>query len=127
MLSHTRLIDLLSGLIQGVNNLHLLKLELRGVGFRGEIKYKNYNQILILNIGYSHPVIVKIPNDIVILPTLNKFKKSTNFILLGFDKQKLNELISYIISLKKRDPYKGKGIYIEDEVISLKEGKKQNS
>lgn len=113
--------------IKGINNLHMVKLELRGVGFKGEIKFQDNTQVLILNIGFSHPVIIKIPSTILILPTLNKFKQLTNFVLLGLDKQELHELSQYIISLKKRDKYKGKGIYLEGEKITLKEGKKQGS
>ena len=113
----------INNLLYGLNNLHMLKLELRGVGFKGEIK-KNK---LVLNLGFSHSITINIPEHIEVYKSLNKLKQNTHFIIFSINKQKLYEFAKFIINHKIRDLYKGKGIFFENESIILKEGKRQNS
>ena len=96
------------------------KLIIFGIGFRSWVYFLNNTSIyLILKIGFSRDLFIKIPSDIKLICL-----KPTLIILKGFNKYKLNQFASYLHSLKKPDPYKGKGIQYLNEVILLKPGKK---
>lgn len=108
--------SLLKNYIQGMSQGYKKTLELVGVGFRVSL-IKND---LVLKLGYSHEVHFNIPSDIVIqCPSPDKI------VIFGICKQKVNEVVSLIQSLKKIDLYKGKGILLENTKLRLKEGKKK--
>lgn len=90
------------------------KLEINGVGFRAQ---KQGNK-LSLNIGYSHPVEIEEPAGITIDVTAQN-----RITVKGADKQLVGETAAKIRSLRKPDPYKGKGIKYDYETLSLKQGK----
>ena len=91
-------------------------LKLVGIGYRAQIVDKQ----LILKIGFSHDVIFNIPDEITgVCP------KPDQIVLFGRQKDFLHKIASEIRNLKKPDPYKGKGIRFEDEILNLKEGKKK--
>lgn len=104
--------NMITGVTQGVSKT----LELKGVGFRALVKGKQ----LVLNLGYSHDVVVDIPEGITI-----ECPEATVVVVSGIDKQLVGKVSAYIKGLRKIEPYKGKGIRYKDEVVILKEGKKK--
>lgn len=112
---------LIYNMIKGVYNGFQKKLELIGVGFRANIN-KNNSQILDLNIGYSHNIIIKLPKSITLEVKMEK-NKNTQIIFKSYDKQLLGIVAAKIRSLRKPDPYKGKGIRYINEYVIKKTGK----
>ncbi|WP_259146540.1 50S ribosomal protein L6 [Candidatus Karelsulcia muelleri] len=110
---------LIYNMIKGVSNGFQKKLELIGVGFRANI---NNNKILNLNIGYSHNIMIKLPQSITLEVKMEKNKK-TQIILKSYDKQLLGIVAAKIRSLRKPEPYKGKGIRYINEYVIKKPGK----
>ena len=108
--------SLINNMIIGVSEGYEKQLELVGVGYRAKTQGKNIN----LTLGFSHPVIYKIPDEIEILTP-----SQTEIIIRGIDKQKVGQVAAEIRSLRPPEPYKGKGVRYKDEQISLKETKKQ--
>jgi len=105
---------LIQNMITGVVNSYSKTLEIVGVGYRAELKGKN----LLLNIGYSHPIYF-IPPDGVLLQT----PAQTQIVVTGIDKQLVGLIAAKIRSIRKPEPYKGKGIKYSDEHIQRKAGK----
>lgn len=104
---------LLQNMVQGVSKGFEKKLELQGVGYRVAL---NGNK-LTLNLGYSHPIDFPLPSGIE-----GSVEKNT-ITLKGVDKQLIGETAARIRSLRKPEPYKGKGIRYVGEVIRMKAGK----
>ena len=104
----------ISNMIEGVNNLFTKKLILEGIGYKGEVAGDSLNMAL----GFSHPVKIKIPEGVKVL-----IEKAT-WTFSGHDKEVVCQFASQIRSLKKPEPYKGKGFRYFDEVIARKQGKK---
>jgi len=104
----------IKNMIQGVQTPYQKKLILEGVGFKSEVKGKEFHFAL----GFSHPVIVKIPEGITATTEKN------NITISGIDKELVGSFTAGIRALKKPEPYKGKGMRYEDEVIRRKQGKK---
>ncbi|MFH1823469.1 MAG: 50S ribosomal protein L6 [archaeon] len=101
-------------MIEGVQNPYQKKLILEGVGFKSEIKGKE----IVLALGFSHPVIVKIPEGLTVTAEKNIITVS------GIDKELVGSFTASVRALKKPEPYKGKGMRYEGEVIRRKQGKK---
>ena len=108
--------SLINNMIIGVSEGYEKKLELVGVGYRASTQGKNIN----LTLGFSHPVIYKIPDEIEI-----QTPSQTEIIIKGIDKQKVGQVAAEIRSIRPPEPYKGKGVRYKGEQISLKETKKQ--
>lgn len=108
--------SLINNAVIGVSKGWKLTLNLIGVGYKAQIK----GSILVLSLGYSHDISYQIVEDIKI-----SCKDSTTIIIEGVDRQKVGQVAADIKRLRKADPYKGKGIYIEGEHIIRKEGKKK--
>ena len=104
----------IKNMIKGVETPYQKKLILEGVGFKSEVKGKDFNFAL----GFYHPVIVKIPEGI----TATAEKNVITFI--GVDKELVGSFSAMIRALKKPEPYKGKGFHYDDEVVRRKQGKK---
>ena len=105
---------LLSNMIVGVNETYKKELEINGVGYRAS---KDGNK-LVMNLGYSHDVIMPEIDGITIeVPGPNKV------IVTGCDKQKVGQFAAEIREKRPPEPYKGKGIKYVDEVIRRKVGK----
>lgn len=110
----------LKNMIQGVETPYQKKLILEGVGFKSEVKParigggKEFN----FSLGFSHPVVVSIPEDIIATTEKNVITIS------GVDKELVGSFTASIRALKKPEPYKGKGMRYENEVIRRKQGKK---
>jgi len=105
---------LVNNMIIGVSEQFKITLNLKGVGYRASVQEKS----LILNLGYSHPVKIDIPSDISVEITQN-----TTLNLKGCDKEKLGLFASQIRSWRLPEPYKGKGIIYEGEIVRRKAGK----
>jgi large subunit ribosomal protein L6 len=104
----------LKNMIQGVTEGFVKKLIVEGVGFRSEIKGKE----LHMQLGFSHPVIMNIPEDLIVTAEKNIIT------VTGIDKERTNQFAAQIRAKKKPEPYKGKGIRYEGEIIRRKQGKK---
>ena len=105
---------LISNMIVGVTEGFKKELDVNGVGYRVQKQGKD----LVMNLGFSHQVIVSDTDDIKIeAPSPNKI------IILGADKQKVGQFAAEIREKRPPEPYKGKGIKYVDEVIRRKEGK----
>ncbi len=104
----------IKNMIEGVVTPYSKKLILEGVGYKSEVKGKEFNFAL----GFSHPVIVKIPEGITATADKN------NITITGIDKELVGSFTAGIRALKKGEPYKGKGMRYEGEVIRRKQGKK---
>ena len=105
--------SLVANMVEGVVNGFKKELEINGVGYKAEIKGGN----LVLAVGYSHPVEVKMPEGI-------KIEANKNVITItGIDKQLVGETAANIRKIRKPEPYNGKGIKYIDEVIKRKVGK----
>lgn len=105
--------SLINNMVRGVTQGYEKKLEINGVGYRAALKGK----ILVLNVGFSHPVEFALPEGI-------EAKIDKNIItLLSIDKQLVGEIASQIRRIRPPEPYKGKGIKYIDEVIRRKAGK----
>ncbi|MFT4967788.1 MAG: large subunit ribosomal protein L6 [Candidatus Deianiraeaceae bacterium] len=102
--------------IVDIQNKFAVKLTLKGVGYKSSYD----NQILSLSLGFSHPVKIAIPKDIEVKVTQN-----TIIELFGYNRRNVMDVATSIRSLRKPEPYKGKGIFINNETITLKEGKKK--
>jgi large subunit ribosomal protein L6 len=105
---------LINNMIVGVSTKFERRLEMKGVGYRGQVKGKE----LLLNLGYSHPVLIPIPNEIEVTIEAN-----TKICIRGIDKEVVGQLAATIRSKRPPEPYKGKGIMYTGEVIKRKVGK----
>lgn len=105
---------LVANLITGVTNGYTNKMEIHGVGYRVVLKGKD----LEFALGYSHPVLIEAPEGITFT-----VESPTRFTVVGIDKQKVGQISANIRRLRRPDPYKGKGIRYEGEVIRRKVGK----
>ncbi len=109
---------LINNMIIGVNDGFSHTLELIGVGYRAS----NQGQLLDLSLGYSHNFLINIPQEVKIETTMEKGKAPT-VKLTSHDKQLLGSVTAKIRSLRKPEPYKGKGIKFQGEHIRRKAGK----
>lgn len=109
---------LINNMIIGVNDGFSHTLELIGVGYRAS----NQGQLLDLSLGYSHNFLINIPQEVKIETTMEKGKPPT-IKLTSHDKQLLGSVTAKIRSLRKPEPYKGKGIKFQGEHIRRKAGK----
>nr|YP_009315802.1 Ribosomal protein L6 [Trichogloeopsis pedicellata]SCW24460.1 Ribosomal protein L6 [Trichogloeopsis pedicellata] len=105
---------LINNMVIGVKDGFTKRLEIRGVGYRSQMDSIN----LILNVGYSHPVILPSPHGINI-----KVENNTNIIVSGIDKQLVGQTAAKIRAIRPPEPYKGKGIRYKDEIVKKKIGK----
>jgi len=106
--------------VQGVTEGHSKRLDVFGVGFRAEVEAKN----LTLHIGYSHPIEFAVPDDIELSVAERPTQGAQASLLVhGIDKQKVGQVAAEIRDKRRPDPYKGKGIRYENEVIHWKAGK----
>jgi large subunit ribosomal protein L6 len=110
--------SLINNMVTGVSTGYTIQLELVGVGYRVEVK----DNILDLTLGYSHHDYFKIPPEIMV-KTESVKGKNPIITLESFDKQLIGQVAAKIKSLRKIEPYKGKGIKFVGEHIRRKAGK----
>lgn len=106
--------SLISNMITGVSKGYDKGLEAVGVGYRFQV---SGNKITI-NAGYSHPVVMEAPKELSVTSESN-----TEITIHGIDKQKVSEFAANVRKVREPEPYKGKGIRYEGEVVRRKEGK----
>jgi large subunit ribosomal protein L6 len=109
---------LTANLIKGVTVGYSRKLELIGVGF----KASNQGNILDLSLGYSHNIVFEVPKELKVATAQEK-GQNPMISLEGIDKQLLGQVAAKIRSLRKPEPYKGKGVRYVGEVVRKKAGK----
>ena len=105
---------ILNNMVKGVTDGFVKKLEIQGVGFKAVVKGK----ILDLSLGYSHPVLYPLPDQIKV--TVDENTKVT---VEGPDRQVVGQVAAEIRSFYPPEPYKGKGVRYTDEHVVRKEGK----
>lgn len=105
---------LVANMVEGVTNGFTKTLELVGVGYRAAAE----NNTLTINIGYSHPVIMQAPATITY-----ETPNPNTIVVKGVDKQQVGALAADIRSIRKPEPYHGKGIRYQGEYVPHKEGK----
>jgi large subunit ribosomal protein L6 len=105
-----------SNLIQGVSKGFAVNLEINGVGYRASVVGRD----LVLQLGYSHDIKYPIPEGIAI-----KCDKPTAISISGRNRQQVGQVAAEIRGYRKPEPYKGKGIKYDKEVLLRKEGKKK--
>lgn len=104
----------LRNMIEGVTNGYAKKLEVEGVGFKWEVK----DGKLVMALGFSHPVIVTIPEGLQVVT------EKLTMTISGLNKDKVGQFAAIVRDYKKPEPYKGKGIRYAGEYIRRKQGKK---
>lgn len=107
---------LVNNMVVGVSIGFEKQLVLQGVGYRAQVQGKALN----LTLGFSHPVVYAIPEDVDIeTPT------QTLIVVKGIDKQKVGQVSAEIRAFRPPEPYKGKGVRYSDEYVKRKEAKKK--
>jgi large subunit ribosomal protein L6 len=109
---------LVNNMVVGVSTGYKIDLEIVGVGYKASVN----NNVLELQLGYSHNVYVAMPTEIKVSAITEK-GQNPKVILEGIDKQLIGDVAAKIRSLRKVEPYKGKGIRFVGEVIRRKAGK----
>jgi large subunit ribosomal protein L6 len=110
--------SLVSNLVKGVTDGYVRKLELIGVGF----KASNQGNVVDLALGYSHNIIFEIPKELKVATSQEKGQNPI-ITLEGIDKQLIGQVAAKLRSLRKPEPYKGKGVRYVGEVVRKKAGK----
>jgi len=105
---------LINNMVVGVSKRFNKQLELKGVGYRCQVN----NNVITLNLGYSHPIEMKIPVQIDV-----KVENNTSILVTGIEKEKVGLFASQIRGFRPPEPYNGKGVLYKDEVIIRKVGK----
>ncbi len=111
---HGLIRSLLQNMVTGVTEGFTKSLEIQGVGYRAEAD----NQSITLYVGYSHPVVLPLPEDVTV-----EVEKNTIIHVRGIDKQKVGEMAARIRRARKPEPYRGKGIRYQGEQVRRKVGK----
>lgn len=109
---------LIGNMIKGVTEGYKKKLELVGVGF----KASNQGNLLDLSLGYSHNIVFEVPKEIKVTTATEK-GQNPMITLEGIDRQLLGQVAAKLRSLRKPEPYKGKGVRYSNEVVRRKAGK----
>lgn len=105
---------ILNNMVKGVTDGFMKKLEIQGVGFKAAVQGKNVN----LSLGYSHPILYPIPDQITV-----KVEENTKVTIEGPNKELVGRVASEIRSYYPPEPYKGKGVRYLGEKVVRKEGK----
>jgi large subunit ribosomal protein L6 len=105
---------LVNNMVQGVSQGFTKNLEIEGVGFKAAVQGSNLN----LSLGFSHPIVFPIPNDIKVVVTEN-----TKISITGVDKKTVGQVAADIRRFYPPEPYKGKGVRYAGEQVRRKEGK----
>jgi large subunit ribosomal protein L6 len=110
--------SLINNMVIGVSEGYKIVQELVGVGY----KASNAGQLLELGLGYSHNIFIELPKEVKV-DTVTERGKNPLIFLESYDKQLIGQVAAKIRSLRKPEPYKGKGIKFQGEVLRRKAGK----
>jgi large subunit ribosomal protein L6 len=105
---------LLANMVEGVTKGYRKSLEIVGVGYSAKLQ----GQVLVLNIGFAHPVVMPIPEGLKV-----ELPSATQVVIKGADKQLVGEFAAEVRAVRKPEPYQGKGIRYSGEVVRRKAGK----
>jgi len=111
---------LVSNMVHGVTEGHAKTLEIHGVGYRANMAGRKLN----LALGYSHPVEIDPPAGVDIEVKADEKTRITQIIVKGIDKAMVGQVAADIRKVRKPDPYKGKGVRYQGEVVKLRPGKR---
>ncbi len=111
---------LVANMVDGVTKGHSKTLDIVGVGYRASLQGKN----LLLNMGYSHPVTIEAPTEILFEIKADDKTRTQQIIVSGIDKALVGQVAADVRKVRKPEPYKGKGIRYKGEVVRLKAGKR---
>jgi large subunit ribosomal protein L6 len=111
---------LIANMVEGVTKQHQRQLNIIGVGYRAQMEGRN----LLLSMGYSHPVRMAAPEGITFEIKADERARTQSIIVSGIDKALVGQLAADIRKVRKPEPYKGKGIRYQGEVVKLKAGKR---
>jgi len=106
--------SLIANMVQGVSDGFVKELEIQGVGFRAAVKGKS----LDLNLGFSHPVLHPIPDELDVT-----VEENTKIKIEGIDKQLVGQFAADVRAYYPPEPYKGKGVRYKEEYVRRKQGK----
>ena len=106
----------IANLLHGVSTGYTKTMEITGTGYRASVQGPN----LVINLGFSHDVIFPVPSGITITTP-----KATTIAVAGMDKRQVGQVAAKIRGWRPPEPYKGKGVRYDNEVIRRKEGKKK--
>jgi len=109
---------LINNMVVGVTEGYKIELELIGVGYKADVK----GQVIELSLGYSHHIYLQVADEIKV-ETINERGKTPSIIISSIDKQLVGQVAAKIRSLRKPEPYKGKGIRYKGEIVRRKAGK----
>jgi large subunit ribosomal protein L6 len=107
---------LVANIVEGVSKGYAKTMEIQGTGFRAAVTGPN----LVINLGFSHDVVYPVPAGITITTP-----RPTAITVTGVDKRQVGQVAAEIRSYRPPEPYKGKGVRYDNEVIRRKEGKKK--
>lgn len=110
--------SILANLVKGVTDGYTRKLELIGVGF----KASNQGNVLDLALGFSHNIVFEVPKELKVATAQEKGQNPL-ITLEGIDKQLIGQVVAKLRSLRKPEPYKGKGVRYVGEIVRKKAGK----
>jgi large subunit ribosomal protein L6 len=105
---------LLANMVEGVLNGYKKSLEIQGVGYKAEMKGKD----LVLSLGYANQISIPVPASVNV-----QLEGATKIHVTGADKQAVGQFAAQVRKTRKPEPYKGKGIRYEGEVVKIKPGK----
>ena len=105
---------LIANMVEGVTNGYRKALEIQGVGYKAEQRGKK----LVLSVGYANQISVEIPGNVTVA-----LEGANKIVVTGADKQAVGQFAAMVRSLRKPEPYKGKGIRYEGEQVKIKPGK----
>ena len=111
---------LLANMVDGVTKGHLKTLEVIGVGYRVQVQGRD----LLMNMGYSHPVTIAAPAGINFEVKADEKTRAQQILVSGIDKALVGQVAADVRKVRKPEPYKGKGIRYQGEIIRLKAGKR---
>jgi large subunit ribosomal protein L6 len=111
---HGLIRSLLANMVEGVTNGYKKSLEIQGVGYKAEQRGKN----IVLSVGYANQIAVPIPAGVTVV-----LDGPTKIHITGIDKQIVGQFAANLRMVRKPEPYKGKGIRYEGEVVKIKPGK----
>ena len=107
---------LVANMVEGVSKGYVKTMEIQGTGFRAAVTGPN----LVINLGFSHDVVYPVPEGITITTP-----RPTAITVTGVDKRQVGQVAAEIRAYRPPEPYKGKGVRYDNEVIRRKEGKKK--
>jgi large subunit ribosomal protein L6 len=99
------------------------QLEIIGVGYKAEVKTTNEGSLLLLKLGFSHPISLKVPVGIDV--SVVKTSKNSLLVFSGINNELINSFASKVRDYRCPEPYKGKGLSYLGEQVRRKEGKKK--